>query len=44
MDAGALTFIIAILIVGVLIFLTILLTGRRGHHFNIDYYFIFFII
>lgn len=38
MDAGALTFIIAILVVGVLIFLTILLTGRRGHHFNIDYY------
>lgn len=34
MDGGVVTFIFAILIVGVLVFLAILLTGKRGHHFN----------
>ena len=38
MDAGTLTFLAAILVVGILIFVAILLTGKRGHHFNIEYY------
>ncbi len=38
MDAGALTFFIAIIVVGILIFFAILLTGKRGHHFDIEYY------
>lgn len=32
------TFIIAILIVAVFIFIAILLTGKRGYHFNIEVY------
>ena len=38
MDGGVVTFIIAILIVAVLIFIAILLTGKRGYHFNVTQY------
>ena len=38
MDGGAVTFVIAILIVAVLIFIAILLTGKRGYHFNKEQY------
>lgn len=38
MDGGALAFIAAILIVAVLVFVAILLTGRRAHHFNVEQY------
>ena len=38
MDGGVVTFIIAILIVAVLIFVAILLTGKRGYHFNVEEY------
>ena len=34
MDGGVITFIVAILIVAVLVFLAILLTGKRGYTFN----------
>ncbi|MDO4612153.1 MAG: hypothetical protein Q4B29_01695 [Candidatus Saccharibacteria bacterium] len=37
MDGGG-AFIIAVLIVGVLIFVAILLTGKRGHKFNVEAY------
>lgn len=38
MDGGVVTFVIAILIVAVLIFVAILLTGKRGYHFNVENY------
>lgn len=38
MDGGVITFLLAILIVAVLVFVAIMLTGKRGHHFNIQYY------
>ena len=38
MDGGVVTFIFAILIVAVLVFIAILLTGERGHHFNVEAY------
>ena len=38
MDGGVVTFIIAIIIVAVLIFIAIGLTGKRGHRFNIEDY------
>ena len=38
MDGGVVTFIIAILIVAVLIFVAILLTGKRGYHFIVTQY------
>lgn len=38
MDRSVVTFIVAILIVAVLIFVSILLTGKRGHHFNVVAY------
>lgn len=38
MDGGVITFLLAILIVAVLIFVAILLTGKRGHHFNMEQY------
>ncbi|MCQ2049722.1 MAG: hypothetical protein MJZ22_01780 [Candidatus Saccharibacteria bacterium] len=38
MDFGTVAFVIAILIVGVLVFLAILLTGKHTHHFNTEYY------
>ena len=38
MDGGVVTYIIAILIVAVLIFVAILLTGKRGFHFNVEEY------
>lgn len=38
MDGGVVTFMLAILIVAVLIFVAILLTGKRGHHFNVEQY------
>ena len=36
MDGGVVTFIIAIIIVAVLIFIAIGLTGKRGHRFNVE--------
>lgn len=38
MDGGVVTFILAVLIVAVMVFVAILLTGRRGHRFNIEAY------
>ena len=38
MDGGVVTFILAIIIVAVLIFLAILLTGKRGYRFNVEAY------
>lgn len=38
MDGGVVTFILAILIVAVLVFVAILLTGKRGYHFNVQAY------
>lgn len=38
MDGGVVTFIIAIVIVAIFIFIAIGLTGKRGHKFNIDDY------
>lgn len=38
MDGGGITFVLAILIVAVLVFLAILMTGKRGHHFNVESY------
>ena len=38
MNGGVVTFIIAILIVAVLVFLAILLTGKHGYHFNVEAY------
>lgn len=38
MDGGVITFIIAVLIVAVLIFIAILLTGKRGYTFNKETY------
>ena len=38
MDGGVVTFILAIIIVAVLVFLAILLTGKRGYHFNKEAY------
>ena len=38
MDGGVVTFIIAVLIVAVFIFVAILLTGKRGHTFNREAY------
>ena len=34
MDGGVVTFLVAILIVAVLVFVAILLTGKRGYTFN----------
>ncbi len=38
MDGGVITFILAILIVAVFVFLAILLTGKRGYTFNREVY------
>lgn len=38
MDGGVVTFILAILIVAVFIFIAILLTSKRGYHFNVEAY------
>ena len=38
MDNTVMIFVIAVIVVGVLIFLAILLTGKRGHHFNVEDY------
>lgn len=38
MDGGVIIFILAILIVAVFVFVAILLTGKRGHHFNREAY------
>lgn len=38
MDGGVITFILAILIVAVLVFVAILLTGKRGYTFNKQLY------
>ena len=38
MDGGVVTFLIAILIVGLLIFVAILLTGKRTYHLNTELY------
>ena len=38
MDSSAVIFFFAILIIGILIFVAILITGKRSHHFNIEEY------
>lgn len=38
MDGGVVTFVLAILIVAALVFVAILLTGKRGYHFNVEAY------
>ena len=38
MDGGVVTFIFAIIIVAILVFVAILLTGKRGYHFNVEAY------
>ena len=38
MDGGVITFIVAVLIVAVLVFVAILLTGKRGYTFNKEVY------
>ena len=38
MDGGVVTFILAILIVSVLVFVSILLTGKRSYRFNVEAY------
>lgn len=38
MDGGVVIFILAILIVAVFVFIAILLTGKRGYHFNKEAY------
>ena len=38
MDMGLVTFILAILIVAVLVFVSMLLTGKRGYRFNVETY------
>ena len=38
MDGGVVTFIIAVIIVAVFVFLAIALTGKRGHKFNVEDY------
>lgn len=38
MDGGVITFIVAVLIVAVLVFVAILLTGKRGYTFNKEAY------
>lgn len=38
MDGGAWAFIFAILVMAVLVFVAILLTGKRAHHFNVEQY------
>ena len=38
MDGGVVTFIIAIIIVAVFVFIAIGLTGKRGHKFNVQEY------
>ena len=38
MDGGVVTFIIAVIIVAVFVFLAIALTGKRGHKFDVEDY------
>ncbi len=38
MDSSAVIFFFAILTIGILIFVAILITGKRNHHFNIEEY------
>ena len=38
MDGGVVTFVIAIVIVAVFVFIAIGLTGKRGHNFNVEDY------
>lgn len=38
MDGGAVPFVLAVLIVAILIFVAILLTGKRGHKFDVEEY------
>lgn len=37
-DGGAVTFVIAVIVVAILIFVAIVLTGKRGHKFNTEEY------
>ena len=37
-DGGVVTFILAIIIVAILVFFAIILTGKRGHKFDIEEY------
>ncbi len=38
LDPAAIAFIAAIFMVGLFVFLAILWTGHKGHHFNVEYY------
>lgn len=38
MSSDVVTFFIATIIVGILIFIAVLLTGKRNHHFNVEDY------
>ena len=38
MDWSVIFFLLAVLVVGILIFVAILLTGKRGHRFNVEDY------
>ena len=38
MSGDVVTFFIATIIVGILIFIAVLLTGKRNHHFNVEDY------
>lgn len=38
MDGGVVTFILAVLIIAILIFIAIMLTGKRGYHFDKEAY------
>lgn len=38
MDGSTVALVVAVLVIGILIFVAILVTGKRGHHFNIEEY------
>ena len=37
-DGGAVTFVVAVIIVAIFVFLAIVLTGKHGHKFNVEEY------
>lgn len=38
MDGSTIALVVAVLVIGILIFVAILITGKRGHHFNVEEY------
>lgn len=38
MDGSTIALFVAVLVIGILIFVAILVTGKRGHHFNVEEY------